>query len=98
MGIDGQEYEYVKDEDYSNKYGNSFYTNPAVKGFLTNVYGSDWVSTQTKPKKVVDQNTGEVLTVDKETGQEVKGNKERAADLTIDEEAFFRASSISLIL
>ena len=71
---------------YSNKYGNSFYTNPAVKGFLTNVYGSDWVSTQTKPKKVVDQNTGEVITLDKETGQEVKGNKERAADLTIGSE------------
>jgi hypothetical protein len=69
---------------YSNKYGNSFYTNPAVKGFLTNVYGSDWVSTQTKPKKVVDQKTGEVITVDKETGQEVKGTKERATDLTID--------------
>tara|TARA_R110002153_G_scaffold273152_4_gene443208 strand:- start:129 stop:1748 length:1620 start_codon:yes stop_codon:yes gene_type:complete len=69
---------------YSNKYGNSFYTNPAVKGFLTNIYGSDWVSTQTKPKKVVDQNTGEVITVDKETGQEVVGTKERASDLTID--------------
>lgn len=69
---------------YSNKYGNSFYTNPAVKGFLTNIYGSDWVSTQTKPKKVVDQKTGEVITVDKETGQEVKGTKERATDLTID--------------
>ena len=69
---------------YSNKYGNSFYTNPAVKGFLTNIYGSDWVSTQTKPKKVVDQKTGEVITVDKETGQEVVGTKERASDLTID--------------
>lgn len=69
---------------YSNKYGNSFYTNPAVKGFLTNIYGSDWVSTQTKPKKVVDQKTGEIITVDKETGQEVVGTKERASDLTID--------------
>lgn len=69
---------------YSNKYGNSFYTNPAVKGFLTTVYGSDYVNTQTKPKKVIDPNTGEVVTVDKETGQEVKGTKERATDLTID--------------
>jgi len=69
---------------YSNKYGNSFYTNPAVKGFLTTVYGSDWLSTQTKPKKVIDPESGEVITVDKETGQEVVGTKERATDLTID--------------
>jgi hypothetical protein len=51
---------------YSNKYGNSFYTNPAVKGFLTTVYGSDYVSTQTKPKKVIDPESGEVITVDRE--------------------------------
>ena len=69
---------------YSSKYGNSFYTNPAVKGFLTTVYGSDWISTQTKPKKVIDPESGEVITVDRETGQEVKGTKERATDLTID--------------
>jgi len=69
---------------YSNKYGNSFYTNPAVKGFLTTVYGSDYVSTQTKPKKVIDPESGEVVTVDRETGQEVAGTKERATDLTID--------------
>lgn len=69
---------------YSNKYGNSFYTNPAVKGFLTTVYGSDYVSTQTKPKKVIDPESGEVVTVDRETGQEVAGEKERATDLTID--------------
>ena len=66
---------------YSNKYGNSFYTNPAVKGFLTTVYGSDYVSTQTKPKKVIDPESGEVVTVDRQTGQEVAGSKERATDL-----------------
>lgn len=69
---------------YSSKYGNSFYTNPAVKGFLTTIYGSDWVSTRTKPKKVIDPESGEVITVDRETGQEVAGEKERASDLTID--------------
>jgi hypothetical protein len=71
---------------YSNKYGNSFYTNPAVKGFLTTVYGSDYVSTQTKPKKVIDPESGEVITVDRKTGQEVVGTKERATDLTIDQD------------
>jgi hypothetical protein len=33
---------------YSSKYGDSFYKNSAVKGWLTNLFGSDWVGTQIK--------------------------------------------------